>query len=37
MSEYQFTPEAVGDLLDIWSFIVIFLPILLSQNTRGPI
>ncbi len=21
MSEYQFTPEAVGDLLDIWSFI----------------
>ncbi len=21
MSEYQFTPQAVGDLLDIWSFI----------------
>jgi len=21
MSEYQFTPEALGDLLDIWNFI----------------
>lgn len=21
MNEYQFTPQAVGDLLDIWSFI----------------